>query len=255
MSHNEDKLIRQHMGLVRSQALRMLARLPASVSLDDLMQAGLIGLLDSIRRYTEQPDAKFETYAISCIRGAMLDELRRQDWLSRSIRHKARQIEEAIHRLRQTQGREPTEHELAQALDVSLPEYHKMLYEAGGTQVVHMADLYRHSTEDQDVFLEVNAQPSASVSHALRQPHELLATQELRQCLIEAIKNLPEREQLLLSLQFEHDLNQKEIAAVMEVSEGRISQLRSQAISRIRAYLRAHHWEQRPEEFDIETLF
>src|SRR5690625_261925 len=82
MSHNEDKLIRQHMGLVRSQALRMLARLPASVSLDDLMQAGLIGLLDSIRRYTEQPDAKFETYAISCIRGAMLDELRRQDWRS-----------------------------------------------------------------------------------------------------------------------------------------------------------------------------
>src|SRR5690625_7201729 len=105
MSHNEDKLIRQHMGLVRSQALRMLARLPASVSLDDLMQAGLIGLLDSIRRYTEQPDAKFENYAISCIRGGMLDELRRQGWLSSSIRHKARQTGGGTHRFRDLEGR------------------------------------------------------------------------------------------------------------------------------------------------------
>lgn len=254
MPQNEDKLIRQHMGLVRSQALRLLARLPSNIDLDDLMQAGLMGLLDAVRRYAEQAGAQFETYAITRIRGAMLDELRRQDWLSRGTRVKARQIEQAIHNLRQAHGREPTEAELADELDLSLDEYHKLLEEASGTQVVHMGDLFGKHPDAGEDPLEVIAAEQHLVSYDLRQPQEKLVTQELRQCLVSAIKNLPEREQLLLSLLFEHDLNQKEIAAVMEVSEGRVSQLRSQAISRIRAYLREHHWGNRPEEIDIETL-
>lgn len=254
MSHNEDLLIRQHLGLVRSQALRLHARLPANVDLDDLMQAGLMGLLDAVRRYSEQVGAQFETYAITRIRGAMLDELRRQDWLSRGTRMKARQVEQAIHDLRQKLGHEPTESELAEELGVSLAEYQKLLEQASGTQVVHLGDLLGKESGAREDPLEILSAEQHSLSYALRTPQEKLVTQELRQCLIQAIEHLPEREQLLLSLLFEHELNQKEIAAVMEISEGRVSQLRSQAISRIRSYLRAHHWDQKPQEVDLEAL-
>lgn len=254
MQQNEEKLIRQHMGLVRSQALRLLARLPASIELDDLMQAGLMGLLDAVRRYTKQADAQFETYAITRIRGAMLDELRSQDWLSRSARSKARRLEQAMQSLRHELGREPNEQEIAKKLALSVDEYHELLDEVSGTQIVHVEDLFRQNPEAGADPLEVVAGADQSVSHSLQQPELQLTAQALRKCLIEAIKNLPEREQLLLSLQFEHDLNQKEIAQVMEVSEGRISQLRSQAISRIRAYLHTHHWAQKPQGVDIEAL-
>lgn len=255
MSQTEEQLIHKYSGLVRSQALRLFARLPANVELDDLMQVGLIGLLDAIRRYQEQDNAQFETYAITRIRGAMLDELRSQDWLSRNARQKARLIESTIQKLRHQLGREPFEEELAKALQLSLDEYRKMLQEVSGTQVVHAEDLFRHHQEKGADPLEVLGATQIKVSQQLRQPEQQLQTQALRQCLIEAIEQLPEREQLLLSLQFEQDLNQKEIAVVMEVSEGRISQLRSQAISRIRAYLKANHWEQQSEDIDLETLF
>lgn len=254
MSHKENELIQKHMGLVRRQALRMLARVPPSVSLDDLMQAGLIGLLSAIRLYQEQADAQFETYAVTRIRGALLDELRNEDWLSRRARSKARQIESTMSDLRHTLGREPNESELANALGLSLSDYQQMLHDVSGTQVVHLGDMFRHTDHAGADPLDVLSTDQVAPSYALRTPQEHLTTQALRQCLIEAIKSLPEREQLLLSLQFEHDLNQKEIAAVMEVSEGRISQLRSQAISRIRSYLQTHHWERIPQEVDIETL-
>lgn len=254
MPHNEEKLIRQHMGLVRSQALRLLARLPASIELDDLMQAGLMGLLDAVRRYTEQANAQFETYAITRIRGAMLDELRSQDWLSRSARSKARRLEQAVQRLRHELGHEPDEHAIAQELQLSLADYRQLLTEISGMQILHVEDLFRQNPDAGTDPLEVIGAADQTVSHALQRPELQLVAQALRQCVIGAINNLPEREQLLLSLQFEHDLNQKEIAQVMELSEGRISQLRSQAISRIRAYLEAHHWDQRPADIDIGAL-
>src|SRR5690625_2000308 len=254
MSHTEDKLIREHMGLVRSQALRLLARLPANIELDDLMQAGLMGLLDAVRRYTEQADAQFETYAITRIRGAMLDELRSEDWLSRGARAKARRLDQAMHTLRQRFGREPLEDELATELDMSIDDYHKMLEEVSGTQIVHMGDIFRQNPDAGSDPLEVLSSAEGPSSHALLRPEQQLTAQSLRKCLIDAIKNLPEREQLLLSLQFEHDLNQKEIAVVMEVSEGRISQLRSQAIGRIRTYLQDNHWGDRPQDIDLEAL-
>lgn len=254
MQQSEEKLIQQHMGLVRSQALRLLARLPANIELDDLIQAGLMGLLDAVRRYTEQADARFETYAITRIRGAMLDELRSQDWLSRSARSKARQLEGAMQRLRHELGREPNEKELAKQLELPLDEYYQMLSEVSGTQIVQVEDLFRQHPDAGNDPLEVLAGADQKLSHSLQRPEVQLTTQALRRCLVEAIKSLPEREQLLLSLQFEHDLNQKEIAQVMEVSEGRISQLRSQAIGRIRAYLHTHHWDQKPLDVDIAAL-
>lgn len=237
MALTEDELIAQHAPLVRRLALQLAGRLPANVELDDLMQAGMMGLLDAVRRYQEQADAKFETYATTRIRGAMLDELRSQDWLSRSARSKARDIEAAVLRVEQRELRPATEQEIADELGISLADYYSMLDDANGVQLVHYEDLSHE--EDRDTLARVVAPEGEELSQHQENPLNLLMSHNLHQAVMQAIDALPEREKLLLSLQFEHDLNQKEIAAVMGVSEGRISQLRSQAVSRIRARLKA----------------
>lgn len=237
MSLTEDQLIAQHAPLVRRLALQLVSRLPANVELDDLMQAGMMGLLDAVRRYESQAEAKFETYATTRIRGAMLDELRSQDWLSRSARSKAREIETAVINVQQRELRAATEQEIADELGVSLDDYHAMLDDANGVQLVHYEDFT--TDEDRDALSRVVAVDNDEPAQHQENPLNLLMSQNLHQAVVQAIEALPEREKLLLSLQFEHDLNQKEIAAVMGVTEGRISQLRSQAVARIRAKLKA----------------
>src|SRR5690625_4227817 len=148
MLGSEDQLVARYAPLVRRLAMQMAARLPANVRFDDLTQAGLMGLLDAIRRYEKTPDAQFETYATTRIRGAMLDELRGQDWLPRSVRSKARAIEQAITRLHQRLTRAPSEIEIAEALDVTIAEYHQMLEDAYGVQIVHYEDFGRKSDEE-----------------------------------------------------------------------------------------------------------
>ena len=232
----EDELIAKHAPLVRRLALQLASRLPANVELDDLMQAGMMGLLDAVRRYEVQDDAKFETYATTRVRGAMLDELRSQDWLSRGARSKARDIEAAVRQVQQRELRAATEQEIADEMGVSLDEYFSMLDDAGGVQLVHYEDF---SSDDGNSILErVSAAEDDDIAQHHENPLNLLMSQNLHQAVVQAIEALPEREKLLLSLQFEHDLNQKEIAAVMGVTEGRISQLRSQAVARIRAKLK-----------------
>ena len=236
MPLSEDELIAQHAPLVRRLALQLSARLPANVELDDLMQAGMMGLLDAVRRYEVQDDAKFETYATTRVRGAMLDELRSQDWLSRGARSKAREIETAVRSVEQRELRVATEQEIAHELGISLDEYYTMLDDAGGIQLVHYEDLA--SAEGREALERVSAAgDEEGVAQHQDNPLNLLLSRNLHAAVVAAIDALPEREKLLLSLQFEHDLNQKEIAAVMRVTEGRISQLRSQAVARIRAKL------------------
>jgi len=233
----EDALIAQYAPLVRRLALQLATRLPANVELDDLMQAGMMGLLDAVRRYEVQQDAKFETYATTRIRGAMLDELRSQDWLPRGARTKAREIDAAIKRVEQRELRAASEQEIADELGVMLGEYHAMLQDATGVQLVHYEDL--SSDEGRGALERVAAgggDEDVAVHHG--NPLNLLMSHNMHAAVVRAINELPEREKLLLSLQFEHDLNQKEIAAVMGVTEGRISQLRSQAVARIRAKLK-----------------
>lgn len=254
MSLSEDALVGQYAPLVRRQALQLMARLPSNVELDDLIQAGMMGLLDAIRRYQEMADAQFETYAVTRIRGGMLDELRSQDWLSRSVRAKARQIEAAIHTLRQRLMRQPSEQEVATELGLELDEYQLLLEDASGVQVIHYEDLSRHSGDGSNDALDflsaIDAPDGAS------NPLNQLVSQGLRRALVEAIDALPEREKLLFALQFQEDLNQKEIAAVMEITEGRVSQLRSQAIARIRAHLKAANWQGgRPDETEGQVIF
>lgn len=250
MSKSEGSLIAQYAPLVRRQALQMLARLPASVELDDLMQAGMMGLLDAVRRYQQMADAQFETYAITRIRGSMLDELRSQDWLPRSVRSKSRQIENAVSQLRQRLMAEPTDQDIADELALSLDDYYNLLEDAAGVQIVSYEDLnFRSEDKGGDAldFLQSEAESNDN-------PLDLLMSGELRQALIQAIEVLPEREKLLFALQFQEDLNQKEIAAVMDITEGRVSQLRSQAVARIRSYLKNLDLHQRSGGMQNHTL-
>lgn len=236
MQLSEDQLITMHASLVRRQALAMVARLPANVELDDLIQAGMMGLLHAARNYEKQDNAKFETYAVARIRGSILDELRSQDWLPRSVRSQSRAIERALQDATNKLLRQPTEQEIADEMGLSINEYQDQLQEAQGAQILMYEDLVELS-ENSEIADTINSDNNSF------NPIDLLTQQSLRKALINAIKALPEREQILLSLQFEEDLNQKEIAAVMSISEGRVSQLRSQAVARIRTWLKNNSWD------------
>jgi len=242
MPQSEDNLA-EYAPLVRKLALQLLARLPASVELDDLIQAGMIGLLDAFRRYQETADAQFETYATSRIRGAMLDELRNQDWLPRSVRSKAKRIEQAVAQLGQRLMRAPTESEIAAQLDMPLNEYHEMLYDAQGVQIVHYEDF---GTENGADSSDSDWSNGAAATSTNSNPLDSLLAGDFRQVLVEAIDALPDREKLLLSLYYEQGLNLKEIGAIMEVTEARVCQLRSQATTRLRAYMHNQSWREMP---------
>lgn len=232
----QDAMVARHAPLVRRLALRLLARLPASVELDDLIQAGMMGLLDAVRRYREVPTAQFETYATQRIRGAMLDELRSTDWIPRGVRERARRVELAIHTLGNRLARAPTESEVAEEMGVSLGEYQSLLQESHGSQLLYFDDL----GADPEQFL---AQPDDIDPLSVRETDDPLATlvaKGLRTALVNAIDQLPEREKLLLSLYYEQGLNLKEIGLVLNVGEARVCQLRSQAISRLRASVVRH---------------
>lgn len=222
----------QHAPLVRRLALQLIAKLPASVDLDDLIQAGMMGLLDAGSRYQEDQGAKFETYASQRIRGAMLDELRANDWVSRGLRHSSRGVAKAVHAQEQKRGRAPTEGEIADELQLPLADYQHLLHEIHGCQLVYYEDFDRGDEENS--FLD---QQCRSDRRDSGDPLHLLLEGDFRQRLVQAIEAVPERERLLLSLYYEQELNLREIGAVMQVSQSRVCQLHSQVISRLRAIL------------------
>lgn len=246
-----DSKLADYAPLVRKLALQLLARLPASVELDDLVQAGLMGLLDAMRRYEESALAQFETYATARIRGAMLDELRSQDWLPRSVRSKAKKIERAITQLEHTHLRPPSEVEIAGALEVPLEDYYALLNDAQGVQILHYEDFGR---EEDDAEQWLTSTGEHATSQASGDPAATLLVNDLKKRVVEAIDALPDREKLLLSLCFEQGLNLKEIGAVLGVTEARVCQLRAQATSRIRAYLKQRSWETLPADMDLAQI-
>ena len=216
--------------LVRRIAHHLAAKLPASVQIDDIIQAGLIGLMDAAQRFEESQGFKFETFASQRIRGAMLDELRQNDWLPRGARKALRQIETAMSRLQQRFGRAPQEREVAAELGLSLDAYQALLLEAHGTQLVNLDDFSGHDNDDD--YLESHCPDNRD------NPFDRLQDKRFRFALVAAIEALPEREILLMGLYYEQEMNFKEIAAVMDVSESRICQLHSQAVARLRAKLK-----------------
>ena len=230
---DKNHLLTEHMPLVKRLAHHMKAKLPPSVEVDDLVQAGMIGLLDAISRYEETHGAQFETYAVLRIRGAMLDELRNSDWLPRSMRQNMRKIETAMATLQQKLGQPPTETEVAKHMKMSLADYQDMLSDGGGHQLVYYEDF--HSEDGSDSFLDRYAVDDAD-------PLAALMEGDFRQAVIDAIDGLPPREKILMGLYYEEELNLKEIGAVMGVSESRVSQLHTQAVSRLRAALREQAW-------------
>ncbi|GAB4398269.1 MAG: RNA polymerase sigma factor FliA [Rhodoferax sp.] len=230
---DRNALIRQYQPLVRRLAHHMMAKLPANVQLDDLIQVGMIGLSEALSRYEATQGVQFETFATQRIRGAMLDELRENDWVSRGTRKSQKDIEDAIRRLEQKLGRAPRESEIAQELGMTLADYQELLNKVRGTQLIYLEDMTNDS-EDEDGFLDRHlGDPSADPANVLRD-------QRMREALVAAIKTLPEREQFVMSMYYEQDMNLKEIAAVLDVTESRVCQLHSQSIARLRAKMRQH---------------
>ena len=214
----------QYMPLVRRQALSLQVRLPASIELDDLIQAGTVGLLEALGRFDASQGATFATFASQRIRGAMMDELRTRDWLPRSVRRSARAIDGVVRQLEQQLGRAPDESEIARELDMSLTEYQQGLQDTNSGQLLPYESL-----------VEENGEPEG-LSHQSR-PFEQLLDSQQREQLVAGISGLPEREKLLMALYYQEELNLKEIGAVLGVTESRVSQLHSQAVSRLRAKL------------------
>lgn len=223
---DKEQLVLQYAPLVKRIAFHLMAKLPASVQVEDLIQNGMIGLLDAIGRFEEGLGAQFETYAVQRVRGAMLDGLRENDWLPRGVRREMRRVEEAIHRLEHEHGRPPTEGQLAESLGMPLAEYQKLLQEARGHQLIYFEDLSGGEEED---YLDRNyAGPSLD-------PLAAIEERGMREALVGAIDALPEREKLMMALYYEEDLNLKEIGEVLGVTESRVCQLHSQAVARLRA--------------------
>jgi RNA polymerase sigma factor for flagellar operon FliA len=223
---DRNQLVTHYAPLVKRIAYHLMARLPSSVQVDDIIQNGMLGLLDAINRYEEGLGAQFETYAVQRIRGAMLDGLRENDWLPRSLRRDMRRIESAVSSLEQRFGRQPTEKELAESLDMPLGEYQKMLQEARGYQLVYFEDF---SDGDDEDYLERNFAGKEV------DPLENLLNKDMRETLVRSIEDLPEREKTVMGLYYERDLNLREIGEILGVTESRVCQLHSQAIARLRS--------------------
>ncbi|NVF14495.1 RNA polymerase sigma factor FliA [Vreelandella maris] len=220
----QSELLTQYMPLVRRQALTLQVRLPASIELDDLIQAGMVGLLEALGRFDATQGATFATFASQRIRGAMMDELRTRDWLPRSVRRSARAVDNAVRQLEQQLGRAPEENEIAHHLEMPLSEYQQLLNDTNSGQLLPFEELVADGGEP----------VSNELSHS---PFEQLLDGQQRQTLIDAIDALPEREKLLMALYYQEELNLKEVGAVLGVTESRVSQLHSQAVSRLRARL------------------
>lgn len=221
-----ETLVREHADLVKRIALHLAARMPSSVQADDLVQAGMIGLLEAAQKFQPDRGASFATYAGIRIRGAMVDEVRRGDWAPRSVHKNARRITQAIAEVESREGKEAADGEVAANLGVDLPEYHRMLNDSANARLFSFDAL-----QEDDNWAAVS-------THG--ETHRVAEALELRALVAEAIAELPEREQLVLSLYYDECLNLKEIGAVLSVSESRVSQIMSQATLRLRARLANH---------------
>ena len=221
-----DALVVRHAELVKRIAYHLAGRLPASVEVSDLIQAGMLGLLEAAANYTADRGASFETYAGIRIRGAMLDALRKLDWAPRSVHRKARAAAAAVRELEAEFGREARDGEIAERMGVSLEEYHRIAQDAASCRISSLDD----SSGDDDSLL-------SRVEDDTADPF-LDATEDgFRAALAGAIRELPERERLVMSLYYDDELNLKEIGAVLKVTESRVCQLHGQALVRLKARL------------------
>jgi RNA polymerase sigma factor for flagellar operon FliA len=220
---NKTELVERHSGLVKRIAHHLMARLPASVQVDDLIQAGMIGLLEAVRNFDGSKGASFETFAGIRIRGAMLDEIRKGDWTPRSVHKNGRAIMEAISEVERETGGDARDVDVAEKLQVSLDNYHQMLNEVNVGRIIGIEDL----GVTEDVLTHSDENENSPLSDLLEG--------NFQKALAHAITTLPEREAIVLSLYYDEELNLREIGEVLEVSESRVSQIHSQAMLKLKA--------------------
>lgn len=227
----KDRLIMEYAPLIRFIAQKIAARLPANIELDDLISAGVIGLMDAIEKYDPSRDNKFKTYAEFRIRGAILDELRSQDWIPRSIRDKAKMIDRKQIQLSSELGREVNDEEMAAALGVNLEEYYDLLNQTKPVSLLSIDETPTFSDYDKKSILNILE------SCKLSSPFNQLNIKMVKDTVAKSIEELPERQKLVLSLYYYEELSLKEIGQVLRVTESRVSQLHAQAVQKLRAKL------------------
>ncbi len=224
---SEAALVSRHLDLVKRIAWHLAARLPASVDTDDLVQAGVIGLIEAARHYSGDRGASFETYAGIRIRGAMVDELRRGDWAPRSVHRRMREVSSAIRAIEQEVGREARDAEIAEKIGASLGEYHEIVRDATQCQVLSMHGAASDDDDERD----------HDVADSGATPYDAVEQAAFMTALTTAIGELPEREKLVMALYYDEELNLREIGSVLDVTESRVCQLHGQALLRLRARL------------------
>lgn len=224
-------IINQYAYLVKITAGRVVSNLPPSLERDDLVSAGVVGLIKAVDQFDTNRQVKFETYAIALIRGAILEMLREEDWVPRSIRERVKALEKAFLSLEVTLGRPPSEHEVARSLNMSLEEFNKLLVETGRTNLLSLDDILVGSEGSDkivmgDVLSDEDASPSLDVE-----------IREMKRTLTIGIDRLPERERLVIALYYYDGMTFKEIGKILTISESRVYQLHTQAVIRLRGYL------------------
>ncbi len=222
--YSDADLVTEHVDLVKRIAHHLAARLPATVDVNDLMQSGMVGLLEAAGNFDASRGASFETYAGIRIRGAMLDDIRKHDWTPRSVHHKYRQVADAINAIEGELGRAASSEEIADHLEISLDEYHKILADSACSRLFSFEETLEEPT--------LQRKPPSSDAPM---PDQELYQSQFRSQLADSIDQLPERERLVLSLYYEQELNLKEIGVVLDVSESRVCQIHGQAVMRLRA--------------------
>ncbi len=221
-----DERVMQHAPLVKRIAYHLLGRLPDSVQVDDLIQAGMLGLLEAIKNYDASQGASFDTYAGIRIRGSMLDEVRRCDWTPRSVHKKSRMVSEAIRTIENKTGREARDVDVAKYLGIAIDEYNHILQDSSSCRVFSVEEL----AQDGDHYMD------ETLSHE-EGPVDGLSREGFQQALANAIMGLPERERLVISLYYDEEFNLREIGEVLNISESRVSQICTQAVLRLRSRL------------------
>jgi RNA polymerase sigma factor for flagellar operon FliA len=230
-SQQKDKLIMEYAPLIKFIAQKIAVRLPSNIELDDLISSGVIGLMDAIDKYDPSRDNKFKTYAEFRIRGSILDELRAQDWVPRSVRDKAKLLDRTIIELENEFGRTPEDEEVAKKLDISMDDFYDLVNQVRPVSLLSIDEAATFSNVDKKSIL--NLLEAAKVNN----PFNQLNLKSVKDVVTKAIEDLPERQRLVLSLYYYEDLNLKEIGRVLRVTESRVSQLHAQAVARLRAKL------------------
>lgn len=228
-----EQLLMEYLPMVRRLATRFLGTLPKSVRLDDLVSAGVMGLLASIDNFDPTLGIKFETYAMTRIRGAMVDSLRELDWVPRSIRQKARKLEQAVDQITRKVGRSPEDAELADHLGLNVEEYRELLDEVNVAVLLSLDDTLK-GQDGSESFLA-----DSTPDHTSSGQDEQLEEQEVRDLLVDGLRDMPEQERLVVALYYYEELTLKEIGEILGLTESRVSQIHSKALLVLRARVRS----------------